>query len=366
MDNGLLLKNEETAFRLRRLYRSYGYRPYKMSKFEEYDLYVRNKSFLISENILTFTDLDGKLMALKPDVTLSILKNGRGGPELQKVYYNENVYRPSATDRSYREIPQTGLECIGRLDGVAEGEVLMLAAKSLALISGEYLLDVSHQGIVTGLLEEQPLDEQARRQALAAMGAKNVPALRQLAAGGALPRETAESLCRLALLYDRPAPALKELRPLVKNERMHTALRELEQLCALMEQRGLAENLRLDFSIANDMNYYSGVIFRGFVPGLAAGVLAGGRYDHLLHRMGREGGAIGFAVYLDQLERFAAAPPGEVDVLVLYDDSVSAGRAAAEADALVAAGNTVRVERAVPPDLGFGRLLDLREGGGQG
>ena len=82
--------------------------------------------------------------------------------------------------------------------------------------------------------------------------------------------------------------------------------------------------------------------------------------------MGREGGAIGFAVYLDQLERFAVAPPGEVDVLVLYDASVSAGRVAAEADALVAAGNTVRVERAVPSDLGFGRLLDLREGGGQG
>ena len=363
MDNGLLLKNEETAFRLRRLYRSYGYQPYKMSKFEEYDLYARNKSFLRSENILTFTDLDGKLLALKPDVTLSILKNGRGGPGLQKVYYSENVYRPSATDRSYREIPQTGLECIGALDGYAEGEVLMLAAKSLEVISGEYLLDVSHQGFVEGLLEGLELSEEARRRLAAAMEAKNTPALQRLAAEGLLPGKTAEALCRLALLYDRPAPALKAIRPLVENERMRTALRELEEQCALLEQRGLAEHLRLDFSIANDRNYYSGVLFRGFVPGLAAGVLAGGRYDRLLHRMGRQGGAIGFAVYLDQLERFGAPAPAEVDVLVLYDDGVSAAGVAAETDALAARGLTVRAEREQPPGLGFRRLLDLRKGG---
>ena len=95
METGLRLKSEEVVLRLRELYRRYGYLPYKMSKFEEYDLYVRNKSFLVSDNILTFTDIDGKLMALKPDVTLSILKNSRQEAGLQKVYYNENVYRTS-------------------------------------------------------------------------------------------------------------------------------------------------------------------------------------------------------------------------------------------------------------------------------
>ena len=94
-------------------------------------------------------------------------------------------------------------------------------------------------------------------------------------------------------------------------------------------------------------------------------MLAGGRYDHLLHRMGRQGGAIGFAVYLDQLERFGAPAQDEVDVLVLYDDSVSAARVAAETDALVAAGQTVRAERQ-KPEAGYKRLLDLRkEGGGE-
>ena len=75
MDKMLLKNDEKAVFALRSLYEKYGYSQFKMSKFEEYDLYVRNKDFLVSDNIITFTDTNGKLMALKPDVTLSIIKN---------------------------------------------------------------------------------------------------------------------------------------------------------------------------------------------------------------------------------------------------------------------------------------------------
>ena len=365
IDTGLILKNEEAAvFRLRELYRRHGYLPYKMSKFEEYDLYVRNKSFLVSDNILTFTDTDGKLMALKPDVTLSIIKNCRDGAGLQKVYYNENVYRTSPTSHGYREILQAGLECIGDLDGYAVGEVLMLAARSLESISGEYLLDLSHLGFVAGLLEPLDLSGEDHRRLLEAVGEKNTPAIRTLAGELSLPEETAEKLCQLALLYAAPDQALPQLRQLAEGPRMESALQELEELCLLMEQYGLGDRLRLDFSIVNDMNYYSGVIFRGFLPGLAAGVLSGGRYDHLLHKMGRKGGAIGFAVYLDQLERFGSAPKGyDVDVLLLYDDTIPAPKAAAAANAVLASGKTVRVEREIPSELTYRELRDLRKRG---
>ena len=113
-----VLRNEEKAlYSLRRLYMEHGYTRYKVSKFEEYDLYAGNKSFLISEHILTFTDTNGKLMALKPDITLSIIKNVRtDDTDIHKVYYNENVYRTSAGSDGFREIMQTGLEYIGRVD----------------------------------------------------------------------------------------------------------------------------------------------------------------------------------------------------------------------------------------------------------
>ena len=88
----ILKYDERMIYDLRELYRCHGYTRFKMSKFEEYDFYVRNKDFLVSDNIITFTDTDGRLLALKPDVTLSIIKNTDDSKnEVQKVYYNENV-----------------------------------------------------------------------------------------------------------------------------------------------------------------------------------------------------------------------------------------------------------------------------------
>ena len=159
--NTTYLKPEERAvYALRELYRGYGYLPFKMSKFEEYDLYVRNKDFLVSDRIITFTDVGGQLLALKPDVTLSIIKNGedRAG-EKQKVCYNENVYRVSGSTHRFKEILQTGLECIGDLDSYDICEVVTLAAASLATISNTYALDISHMGLVGGSLDGAvPLD----------------------------------------------------------------------------------------------------------------------------------------------------------------------------------------------------------------
>ena len=115
-----------------------GYSQYRMNKFEEYDLYVRNKDFLVSDSVITFTDTSGKLMALKPDVTLSIIKNGKDIPgEIQKVYYNESVYRVSKHTHSFREITQVGLEAIGAVDEYTIYEVLRLACESLGAISQE-------------------------------------------------------------------------------------------------------------------------------------------------------------------------------------------------------------------------------------
>ena len=125
---------ERIGFRLRGLYSGYGYSRYRMGKFEEYDLYSRNKDFLFSDSVITFTDTNGRLMALKPDVTLSIVKNGRDNPgQIRKVYYHENVYRVVSAEDGFREQTQVGVECMGDVDGACVAEVLKLAAESLKL-----------------------------------------------------------------------------------------------------------------------------------------------------------------------------------------------------------------------------------------
>ena len=131
-----LKKEDINMLSLRQLYEHFGYVHYKMNKFEEYDLYAENKDFLAGDKIITFTDTNGKLLALKPDVTLSIVKNYNDIPGVvRKVYYNENIYRTSKSTKTYKEIMQMGLECIGDLDIYQIAEVLILAAASLSVLS---------------------------------------------------------------------------------------------------------------------------------------------------------------------------------------------------------------------------------------
>lgn len=334
---------ERAMLTLRNLYRAYGYLHYKVSKFEEYDLYMRNKSFLADENVLTFTDTDGRLLALKPDITLSIIKNAKdadAGP--RKVYYNENVYRTAGG--GFKEIMQTGLECIGHIDAYAVCEVVLLAYESLACLGGNFLLDLSHMGFVSGLLEEMQAGEETAAQLLHAVGEKNAAAIREICAGAGIDAGLAEALCTIALLYGPAQQVLQSMEPLCRNAKMRAAFEELRQLCSALETGGREENLRLDFSVINDMNYYDGIIFQGFLESIPHSVLSGGRYDRLAEKMGKQKGAIGFAVYLDGLERAAAEEAYDVDVLLEYTAATPPDAVLREVKALIAQGLSVKAQ----------------------
>ena len=167
IDDSVMNGQERISFRLRSLYSEYGYERYRMSKFEEYDLYSRNKDFLFSEGVITFTDTNGRLMALKPDVTLSIVKNRKDTPgEIQKLYYHENVYRVSTAADGFREQTQVGLECMGEVDGACIAEVLKLAAESLKLCSDEFVLEISHVGILSAFVDAIAPDEGVKDEIL--------------------------------------------------------------------------------------------------------------------------------------------------------------------------------------------------------
>ena len=123
-----LRPQERLSLQLRQLYENAGFRHYHMSRFEEYGLYQQNRRFLADEQVLSFTDLDGRLMALKPDVTLSIAKNAQVEQgSCGRFYYLENVYRPSQESHTFQEISQMGLECIGAVDDAAAAQVVSLA-----------------------------------------------------------------------------------------------------------------------------------------------------------------------------------------------------------------------------------------------
>lgn len=355
----VLQSDEKAIYSLRELYRKHGYSHYKVSKFEEYDLYAHNKNFLVSENILSFTDTDGKLMALKPDVTLSIVKNvdsDKAG--LNKLYYNEYVYRTSAGNNGFREIMQTGLECIGKVDIFSECEVVMLAMKSLETISENYVLDVSHMGLIQGFIELAGIAPQKTSEFLSLIGAKNIPELKAFCIANKVSADMTESICSLAGMYLPVSEALDHIEAIVSGEKMEKAYDELKRIAEAMALYGLEEKLFVDFSVINDMNYYDGIIFSGFIMGIPDSVLSGGRYDRLLNKLGKNSEAIGFAVYLDRLERFGYDENEfDIDTLVVYGEDTDMASVIKLVGELVADGDTVRIAATDKEDVRYRRII---------
>ncbi len=303
-DLSVLNNSERIIFELRSLYSKFGYKPFKMSKFEEYDLYGSNKDFLVSENCITFTDTDGRLLALKPDVTFSIIKNLDDSIDgVQKVYYNENVYRVTKKAGGFSEIMQTGVECMGNIGDDEVCQVIDLAARSLYAISENYILDISHMGILSGLFNAMELTESNKTELLNAVSEKNMGVILNLCKSFGIGEALSNKLADLLQAYGSPTEVLPKISGAIVNAEMQNAYNELSGVCKKLIDAGYEKNINIDCSVVNDMNYYNGIVFKGFIQGVPVGVLSGGRYDRLMERVNKKAGAIGFAVYLDEVDR---------------------------------------------------------------
>ena len=355
--NDKTLKAGEIAiYKLRELYESFGYSQYKMSKFEEYDLYVRNKSFLVSDHIITFTDTDGKLMALKPDVTLSIVKNSReraGG--VSKLYYNENVYRVPRGALSFKEIMQTGLECIGEIDAYYMLEVLSLAAKSLELVCADYVLDISHVGIISSLVDEIGLSASGRQKIFNCVGEKNIHEIDAICQSEGKSSDAISKIKKLVALGGDSDAMLD----ILKGSECEAQAIELSWLISLLKKR-YGDRIRLDFSVVDDSNYYSGIVFKGFINNIPSAVLSGGRYDKLMKKLGKDTGALGFAVYLDLIDELDnGGDDYDTDVVIVYKDGADLSSLYSLAENLRDEGKRVTVRKTMPKRLKYKKLIEF-------
>ncbi|MBQ8320792.1 MAG: ATP phosphoribosyltransferase regulatory subunit [Clostridia bacterium] len=359
-----VLKNDERAiFALRSIYKSYGYLPFKMRKFEEYDLYVGNKEFLVSDRVITFNDTDGRLLALKPDVTLSIVKNTAGECGVkEKVYYNENVYRVSGSTGQFKEIMQMGLECIGDIDITDRYEVVLLALKSLDAVSRDFVLDISHMGILSAILSEASDSDSFKKEATELIANRNSHELASLTAKYALPKEASDAVISLASMYGSMNGVLERLAHICKGEKARDAYAELSALADLISKTPYADKVRFDFSIVSNMKYYNGIVFSGFLSGICEAALVGGEYGNLLKRLGKSGDAIGFAMYLDLLSELDNEDDGyDGDVLLLYSDNTDPKNIIEKREQLISEGHSVAAHKTAPKKLRYKRIIDMKE-----
>ena len=188
---------------------------------------------------------------------------------------------------------------MGDIGSAETCEVALLALQSLALISEDYVLDLAHAGLLFALLDAYGLQGEARKRAERALSEKNEDALR-----AACTDTQFAILANLIRSGSDNADTLRAIKKICRDADAEAAFAELAALYAALEEAGYAQHIRIDFSVVDAAAYYSGAVFCGYIKGVESRVLAGGRYDRLMRKMGSEAGAIGFAVYLDALERF--------------------------------------------------------------
>ena len=277
--------------------------------------------------------------------------------------YSQGDYVPKGAGE-YKEIMQVGLEYIGEVDAYATLEVLLLAQKSLKTISDAYILDVSHMGFVAGLMEEVALPYAQQDRILDCISEKNIHGIRAVCKENSVAADLTERLEGLASLYGSLEETLPQAKALCCNEKMEQAVQELENILRCLKIGGNEEKVNLDFSIVNDMDYYTGIIFQGFINGVPSSILSGGRYDNLLRKLGKDADAIGFAVYLDLLERFDSKEKEyDVDTLLLYEEGADVAALAQAAQMLTDNGQSVLVQRKNTGNVKYKQLLCMKDRG---
>ena len=218
-----------------------------------------------------------------------------------------------------------------------------------------YMFVYCAMGFVGGLLDCMGLTGIRRERVLALLAQKNVPGIQAMAGQGELQRRDADDLVQLMEIYAPLKEGIAQAGALARNNASWEALRQLSVTASILESFGLNGQVRLDFSLVNSMDYYNGVIFQGFLPKIPFPVLSGGRYDNLPRKMGKQVGAIGFALYMGRLEPyFGREKQYDADLMLTYGPDADLADLAAFVEKLRSRGLGVRCQRQGDP-VGGGR-----------
>ena len=314
--NANLINENSVVSNLINIYERFGFKKIKLSKFEDYNLYNNNKDFLQTEHILTFMNLNGNLKSLRPDVTLSIVKKvlKDNEKETQKIYYIEDIYK--IVSNEYEEIPQVGVEIIGKLNNYSNLEIISMAIESLKSINKNYILEISNIDFISAIFDEINLEENLKIEILNNIYLKNKHDLEKLLNKN-VDCKYKKYILSFIELSGNYKDILKKLKSLIINKKMQKSYEELKSLSFVFELYNNFDKILLDFSIESQLGYYNGIIFKGYIKESNDIILSGGRYDKLLNKFNSNKNAIGFAIYMDKLYE-KNKTSDFIDILILY------------------------------------------------
>lgn len=311
--------------KLTEVFEGYGYSEVITPGLEFIDVFLTQGKLHGYEDMYKLIDEDGRILVLRSDSTAPIarLVSTRLKNSIMPVrlFYNQNVYlRQNSYSGRSSEIAQMGIELIGVNGTKSDLEALTLAVQAMRQASDlEFRLEIGHSGFVEMLMSELSLDEEAKEHIRSLIILKNYAALNDLL--DQLPvNKSVDALRHLPRLFGGKE-VFERAEAVLEHPSCRKILGDLKDIYEALVQIGLKESVLIDLGFVNTNQYYTGIIFQGYLHEAGEAVLSGGRYDHLLGQFGEARPAIGFGINLDLLTKKLLAkrmeePFGKVDLLV--------------------------------------------------
>lgn len=337
----------EISERVTNIFKSYGYSEVITPGLEFFDVFNGKTPYFPQENMYKLVDGKNRLMVLRPDNTMPIARVAatrlRGEELPLKLFYDQNIFLVNPKDSGRDdEIAQSGIEIIGGNSDAADYEALVLAAKALAACDEDYRLELGDSGIFRELMANYSCDEQLAEKIHGWIETKEYPMLDSALNNADMPAEKAlKALPRLFGGMD----VFDKAREFLKGEVLEGKLARLKRFCEDLAKIIPADKIRVDLGLVHKRNYYTGLMFRGYVEGYGQPALSGGRYDTLLGDFGREAGAVGFAVNVEAAAkvflRKASTPLMKKTDVVVYGEKGAETAALKHCERLISEGKSV-------------------------
>jgi len=299
-------RKREVEGALAHLFDSWGYDEVVTPTIEYLETLVVGTGNELDQHMFKFFDKNNRILALRPDMTTPMARVAATRLKESalpiKLFYLTNVFRYEQAQTGRQcEFYQAGVELMGVSGATADAEVIALAVESM-LKSGlkQFQIGLGQVEFINGVMLNSGLSVQQQQNVKTAMLHRNLVGVDEILATSGLSQEAQKVLKHIPLLHGKQ-DMLKQAYGMVANDISHQALDNLAEIYRLLESYGVAQYVEFDLGMIRDFNYYTGMVFEGYTPGLGFPVCGGGRYDTMLNSFGMNLGATGFALGIERM-----------------------------------------------------------------
>ncbi|MBK5241194.1 ATP phosphoribosyltransferase regulatory subunit [Clostridium sp.] len=298
----------EIVNKLRKLYINSGYLEVLSPTLEFYDVFQGDTTSIEQEKMYKLFDNVGRILVLRPDMTTPIARIAatklKDSLYPLRICYSGNIFRVNENwDGKISEVTQSGIEILGSESQKSDAEVIITAIQALLAIGvKKFELEIGQAEFFKGLIEDIELDSDEMERLRELVESKNFGALREFIEEkeSRLGTDNLEALKKLPELFGG-IEILAKARGLTKNKRAVAAIDTIEKIYERIESVGLGEYISIDLGMVQQINYYTGIIFRGYSSKVGTTIISGGRYDNLTSKFGVSMPAVGFAIDVDNI-----------------------------------------------------------------